>query len=236
MTRKRSGSSPSLCVSTSPRSRRYSWTIRRSNGGSGSSSTGSPSAQRLLGGVVGLGAQRLGAALAVAVGVDHDPHRRGPFGKDDPLREVLHRVDRLPVAADEQPDVLARRGARSARRRPPRPRPRRRARGRRRSPRAAPRAPRPARAPRGEAPRRRSRRRRSSPPPRALLLLARRRRWRRARPRRPADRRRPRRRGARPCGAAASAAARACRSASRQRSRRSRPGRRLARRGGGGPM
>ena len=48
------GSSPSLCVSTSPRSRRYSWTIRRSDGGIGSSSTGLPVAQRLLGRVVGI--------------------------------------------------------------------------------------------------------------------------------------------------------------------------------------
>src|ERR1700677_878436 len=42
ITRYRSGSLPSLCVSTPPRSRRYSCTMRRSNGGSGASSTGFP--------------------------------------------------------------------------------------------------------------------------------------------------------------------------------------------------
>ena len=106
-TRYRSGSSPSLCVSTSPRSRRYSWTIRRSNGRQRVELDGSPELQRLLGGVVGLGAQRLGAPLAIAVRVDHHAHRRRAVGEDDPLREVLHGVDRLPVAADEQADVLA---------------------------------------------------------------------------------------------------------------------------------
>src|SRR5271165_3509755 len=42
ITRYLSGSSPSLCVATPPRSRRCSWTIRRSQGGIGSSSTGRP--------------------------------------------------------------------------------------------------------------------------------------------------------------------------------------------------
>ena len=100
-------------------------------------------AQRLLGGLVGVGAQRLGAPLAVAVGVDHDPHLGRAVREDDPLRQVLDGVDRLPVPADEQADILALAGSPSARPRPPRPRPRRRARARRRSPRADLRAPPP---------------------------------------------------------------------------------------------
>ena len=105
-TRYRSGSSPSLCVSTPPRSRRYSWTIRRSDGGIGSSSTGRPVAQRLLGRVVRVGPQQLRPALAVAIGVDHHAHRRRAVGEHDPLRQMLHGVDRLSAPADEQAHVL----------------------------------------------------------------------------------------------------------------------------------
>ena len=60
-----------------------------------------------LGGIVGVGAQRLGTTLAITVRVDHYPHLGWPVVEHDPLREMLDRVDRLSAAADEQADVLA---------------------------------------------------------------------------------------------------------------------------------
>src|ERR1019366_8776084 len=43
----------------------------------------------------------------LAVRVDHHTHRRGTVGEHDSLCEVLHGVDCLPMATDEQTNVLA---------------------------------------------------------------------------------------------------------------------------------
>ena len=61
------------------------------------------------GGLVGLALQRLLAALAVAGGVDDHAHARGRrvVAGRGLEREVLDGVDRLAVAADEQPEVVA---------------------------------------------------------------------------------------------------------------------------------
>src|SRR4051794_9863822 len=67
-----------------------------------------PVALGVHGGLVGLLLEGLAATGAVALRVDHDaPARRLHVGEQDPLRQVLHRVDRLPVAADEEPEVVA---------------------------------------------------------------------------------------------------------------------------------
>ncbi len=63
----------------------------------------------LLGGLVGLALQRQLAALAIAGGVDDDAQARGRrmVARRGLERQVLDGVDRLPVAADEQPEVIA---------------------------------------------------------------------------------------------------------------------------------
>ena len=116
-TRWRSGSSPSEYVCTEPCSRRYSWTIRRSLGRHRVQRDRAALAQRVVGGMVGLAAQDHLAALAVALGVDDDPPAVLGARAADALGEMLHGVDRLAVAADEQPEVLAVHRARSASRR-----------------------------------------------------------------------------------------------------------------------
>ena len=68
---------------------------------------GLPAAHGLIRRIVRVGAERLGAALAVSVRIDHDPYRRRSLRKHDSLREMLHGVDRLAVAPDEQADVVA---------------------------------------------------------------------------------------------------------------------------------
>lgn len=64
-------------------------------------------AQRLARGLFGLALERVLPATAIALGVYHHAalltHERG----DRPLRKVLHRVDRLPVAPDEEPEIVA---------------------------------------------------------------------------------------------------------------------------------
>src|SRR6478609_6586590 len=64
-------------------------------------------AQGLVGGVVGLAAQRLGPTLAVPLGVDLDKPALTRGAGDHAHREVLDRVDRLAVAADEEAEILA---------------------------------------------------------------------------------------------------------------------------------
>src|SRR5262249_34688216 len=64
-------------------------------------------AQRLLGAVYGKGFDRAAAALPVAGGVDDDLLARVLVLAQDRARERLHRVDRLAVAADQQPEVAA---------------------------------------------------------------------------------------------------------------------------------
>src|SRR4051812_35520907 len=61
----------------------------------------------LVGGQVGLALQRLLTPGTVALGIHHDAAAAGPAAEDDPLGQVLDRVDRLAVAADEQAEVLA---------------------------------------------------------------------------------------------------------------------------------
>src|SRR5437868_3220914 len=48
-----------------------------------------------------------GPALAVAGGADHDALAGALAGEGDPRGEVLGRIDRLPVAADQQAQVVA---------------------------------------------------------------------------------------------------------------------------------
>ncbi len=64
-------------------------------------------AQCLTRGLFGLALERVPPATAIALRVDHHAalltHERG----DRPLRKVLHRVDRLPVTPDEEPEVVA---------------------------------------------------------------------------------------------------------------------------------
>ena len=59
-------------------------------------------------GAVGLALEGVLAPLAVARGVDHDPAAVvAVAAQGDPHRQVLERVDRGPVLADQQPEVLA---------------------------------------------------------------------------------------------------------------------------------
>ena len=60
-------------------------------------------------GLVGLAVQHLLAPLAVARGVDRHPHRlvAARVAVGDLEREVLDGVDRLAVAPDEEPEILA---------------------------------------------------------------------------------------------------------------------------------
>ena len=99
-TRCRSGSSPSLYVSTSPLSRRYSCTSLRSLA----------VASGVFGGLVGHAVQGLRAAGAVALRVDDDAQvalLARPPGQGHAKRQVLDGVDRLAVAPDEQAEVVA---------------------------------------------------------------------------------------------------------------------------------
>src|ERR1700730_15055636 len=57
--------------------------------------------------LVGPGTERSGAALAVAVCVDHHAHGRGAVGEHDPLRQMLNSFDRLSVSTDEEAEVVA---------------------------------------------------------------------------------------------------------------------------------
>ena len=60
-----------------------------------------------LGGLVGGGAQRDGAALAIAGGVDHDALADDGALARHPVGDVLDRVDHLAVAADQETEVVA---------------------------------------------------------------------------------------------------------------------------------
>ncbi len=55
-----------------------------------------------LGRVVGFSTQRLRAPRAVAVGIDEQAQPAFATLQHDPLRKMLHSVDRLAVAADEE--------------------------------------------------------------------------------------------------------------------------------------
>ena len=100
---------PREYVSTSSRSLRCSCTTLRSVALIASSATGRPERAARVGGLVGLPVQHLLAPLAVARGVDRRRARprRAPLAVGDLEREVLDGVDRLAVAADEQPEVVA---------------------------------------------------------------------------------------------------------------------------------
>jgi hypothetical protein len=63
-------------------------------------------ADGVLGGHVGLALQGLALAVAVAGGVNADPLAVRPPLEGDLVAEQLHGVDRLPMAPDQQPDVL----------------------------------------------------------------------------------------------------------------------------------
>ena len=86
---------------------RYSWMTLRSSADIDSIATGRPSDDGGLRGLVGRLAQRLGAARAVAGGVDHDRHPVTVAAGREAVGEVLDRVDRLAVATDQEPDVVA---------------------------------------------------------------------------------------------------------------------------------
>ena len=62
---------------------------------------------RGLGGLVGGGPQRDRPTLAIAGGVDASRARARRAAERDAVGEVLDRVDRLAVVADQQPEVLA---------------------------------------------------------------------------------------------------------------------------------
>src|SRR4051794_7566853 len=56
--------------------------------------------------LIGLAAQRRRAAIAVAGGVDDHAYVGRAAAERNPLGEVLHGLDRLPVPPDEQPELL----------------------------------------------------------------------------------------------------------------------------------
>ena len=60
-----------------------------------------------LGRLVGGGPQRHSSSLAVAGGVDDDPLAGSLAAESDPVGDVLDRVDRLAVVADQQAEVLS---------------------------------------------------------------------------------------------------------------------------------
>ena len=62
---------------------------------------------RGLGGLVGGGPQRHGAALAIAGGVDHDALADHGALARNPVGDVLDGVDHLAVAADQQAEIIA---------------------------------------------------------------------------------------------------------------------------------
>src|SRR3954465_16051295 len=62
-------------------------------------------AHGVVGRLVGLAVERLGAAVAVAGGVDDHPLRPVLRGGGGAVGQVLHRVDGGAVAADEEPEV-----------------------------------------------------------------------------------------------------------------------------------
>ena len=72
-----------------------------------SSATGRLKRSASASGLVGLGVQRGGAAVAVAGGVDHHAPRSSLPRTVDPPGQVLERVDRLAVPADDEAEVLA---------------------------------------------------------------------------------------------------------------------------------
>lgn len=76
-------------------------------GGHDDESDRSGEAHRLVCGLCGLTDQRLPTACAVALGVDDDPTLFPEKRGHGTLGEVLHRIDRLPVASDEQAELLA---------------------------------------------------------------------------------------------------------------------------------
>ena len=99
---------PSEYVSTSSRSLRCSWTTLRSVALIASSATGR---RPRIASAAAWSAWRcsdLLAAGAVAGGVDHDADAAAAaLAVGDLEGEVLDRVDRLAVAADEEPEVVA---------------------------------------------------------------------------------------------------------------------------------
>ena len=179
----RFGSVPSLSVATPSTSLSRSCTTLRSIAVIGSERH--PLAGRdPLGGPDRDSLERHAAAVAVAGGVDRDRHRRA-FAVEDRVRQVLQRVDRLAVPADQQAQIAsgardeelvlplaARRPGRRSRARPPRARRARgrgaRARSRRRA--AAPGSRAAARA--GDGSRRNHPRRRVADAEQAALALA----------------------------------------------------------------
>ena len=84
-----------------PRSRRYSCTKRRSAAGIGRSATARPSLDHQVRHPIGLLAQRVLAAAAIAGCVD-DHAQAARAAQHDPLRQVLHRLDDDAVGADER--------------------------------------------------------------------------------------------------------------------------------------
>ena len=139
----RSGSSPSLNVSSPGRSLSRSWTILRSLGAHRLELDLLAGLERPLGGAVGLALDHLAAALAVAGGVDPDALAVAAPAEGGPVADQLHGVDRLAAAADQQAEVLAVDPCRDLVRRSPRRRPRPRGRARRRSRRGSHLDPRP---------------------------------------------------------------------------------------------
>ena len=106
-TSRRAGSWPSLYVSTSWRVFRCSWTTLRSSALIASSDTGRRSWTAVSAAWSAGGPERDRAPLAVAGGVDHDPLADAGPVDGDPVGEVLDRVDRLAVVADQQTEVIA---------------------------------------------------------------------------------------------------------------------------------
>ncbi len=99
---------PSEYVSTSSRSLRYSCTTLRSVALIASRATGPAAADRVQRRLVGLALERLLAPGAVARRVDDHAHAAAAaVAVGDLEGQVLHRVDGLAVAADEQAEVVA---------------------------------------------------------------------------------------------------------------------------------
>ena len=103
----RSGSSPSLKVSTPVRSARWSWTTLRSVGRHRLELDLAAGLERPLGGAVGLVLELLAAPLAIARGVDDHALAVGRPALRRAVADELHGVDRLAAAADQPADVLA---------------------------------------------------------------------------------------------------------------------------------
>ena len=68
---------------------------------------GAPVLGRLRRGAIRLALERLGAPVAIARGVDDQPLALLATAKGDAHGEVLDRVDRLAVAADQEAQVVA---------------------------------------------------------------------------------------------------------------------------------